>query len=397
MLRGYKSLSVGKVELSGLYIVDGPARLIPISGKLQLFGADITEPIVVPVGRSIPIVAKEAEIGISPGTNVLRKGDENIYKKAEFLAKEVSNFNPPVILIGPTDVGKSTIAFWAASLAKLKGERAQVASIDVGQNEVYLPGFEALAEVELPLVPGKVKSEKIYSCFVGSFTPSRSLSRYYSCFSLLIRVASSGWTIIDTDGWVEVWGGIESKAFLLKIANEGTPVIIGSKYIADLLKRFGLEVKFFESVAEGRKSRDERRRNRIRLISSILARSSQKAIKANKVDLIGFPIFNCEEDRELMSSSTRILHAERCEDGREVVVIRGRPEGMLRAKLLKDGWERGLLIGLSEGELKDRPGLLVKINYRSKMLNVIIEENVSPLKVFAGFERLEEVLSTIKV
>ena len=390
-------MSVGKVELSGLYIVDGPARLVPISGKLQLFGADVTEPLVVPVGRSIPIVAKGAEVSISPGLNVLRKGNENLYKKGEALAEEISSLNPPVILIGPTDVGKSTIAFWAASLAKLRGERAQVASIDVGQNEVYLPGFEALAEVELPLVPGKVKSENIYSCFVGSFTPSRSLSRYYSCFSLLVKEASGRWTIIDTDGWVEVWGGIESKASLLRIANEGTPVIIGSKHIADLLRRFGFEVKFFGSVAEGRKSRDERRRNRTRLISSVLTRSSQKVIKVSEVDLIGFPVFNCEEDQELTSSSTRILHAERCEDGREIVVIRGRLEGMLRAKLLKDGWERGLLIGLSEGELRDKLGLLVKINYKSKVLNIIAEESVSPSRVLAGFEKLDEVLSTIKV
>ncbi len=387
-------MSTNKISIDGVYVVSGPAKLVPVSGKIELFGAELTEPVVIPVGRSVPIIAKHANVDVFPNINILRKGNENIYKKAEDVAEKLSQLDPPVILIGLTDVGKSTIAFWAASLAKLRGERTKILSTDVGQNEVYLPGFEALAGAELPLVPGKVKADKMYTCFVGSFTPLKSLSRYYSCFSSLLRV-TDGWTIVDTDGWVELWSGLESKVALLRIANEGTPVVIGSKQMAELLRRFGFEVRFFESVAEGKKNREERRRNRIRMLSSIITRSQEKAFKIDNLNLVGFPIFNCK--KELINSFSRILFAERCEDGREVIVTKGRVEVSAGIRILRDGWERGLFVGLSgEEKLKDRPGLLTKINYRSRMINIFVEKDVSPRIVMAGSERFEEVLSVLK-
>jgi polynucleotide 5'-kinase involved in rRNA processing len=258
-------------------------------------------------------------------------------------------------------------------------------STDVGQNEVYMPAFEALARVELPLVPGKVRSSELLSCFVGSFSPPRALTRYISCFLRLLRRAR-GWTVVDTDGWVEPWSGVESKAMMAEESG-GSVVVVGDRGLHSMVERLGVKALFIPRVVENRKSPEERRRNRLRMLSSELAGAPQRAISLSRVVAIGFPIFNCEPAEEVARASSRILYAERCGD-RVTVVVRGRVEVPLRARFLRDGWERNVLIALSHGDLRERAGLLVRISYRSRMLTVVTRDEEEPKAVIMGEEKL---------
>ncbi len=64
---------------------------------------------------------------------------------------------PRVILVGPTDSGKSSIARILLSYAARRGHEPTYVDLDVGQGSITVPGAVAAVPVDLP-VPVEVSS-----------------------------------------------------------------------------------------------------------------------------------------------------------------------------------------------------------------------------------------------
>jgi len=354
-------------RLDGVYVVAGPAAFELESGDVEVLGYSVGpgERIVVPEARRIPLRARGAKLHWMGGT--LQEGSRELYDRMEEAAKSISALSGKVVLIGPTDSGKSTLASWAANLAS---PSPRVLSVDVGQNEYYAPAFEALAETPRPpLIPGLPTSTTL-ACFAGAYTPSKALPRYIACASKLARRSGEP-LFVDTDGWIGDPQAIAVKASLVEaldadyIVTLSTPRELGERLAAATNARHALHLG---DLGVSRKSREERRAHRERLLAARLLNSKYRILDASSIPLINSPIFNC---RQPGPTGPGIVYSEKC-NTYSVLVLRKQARGLAgqRVQVLADGWERGRLAAIVSPDANHHIAIIVKIDYRRRGVHV---------------------------
>ncbi|MEB3862353.1 MAG: hypothetical protein GSR84_09080 [Desulfurococcales archaeon] len=349
-------------RVEGAFKVTGPASLRIVEGTVRLLGATLGEgtTITVPVGRTYLASTPGALVDVAPGPDRITQASPEEYEEYEDVARQVKDSRNPVI-VGPTDVGKSTLAAWALNLASSSRD-ARLMTTDVGQNEVYCPGFIALAKplngIALPGAAFDVEA----SCFVGSFTPARAEARYLLCSSRLSRRPS--WTIVDTDGWVTPWDGLELKAALASSIGSSLIVAMGlpQSHVRYLEDASGVEVLAIQARAGHGKSREERRRHRERLLAKHLVGGKSRPIKAGETPVYGAPVF---VGTPLQDPGKGAVYGEETPSG-VVRIVKGEPRGRGALRL---GWEKGLLAGLVNGEMA-YPGVVERIIYQRQVVVV---------------------------
>eukprot|EP00808_Paulinella_micropora_P023181 g10828.t1 len=132
------------------------------------------------------------------------------------------------MVVGPTDVGKSTLTRLLLNYAVRSGWRPTYVDLDVGQNDLTIEGGMAATPINHPFGvtdPGPtIKNPLVY--FFGHNSPSFNVDLYKKYTSLLAEAVHSrceknllakvGGVVIDTCGWVD-GGGYE---ILLHAAQE---------------------------------------------------------------------------------------------------------------------------------------------------------------------------------
>jgi polynucleotide 5'-hydroxyl-kinase GRC3/NOL9 len=260
------------LRLEGCAEVRGPASL-RASGDVEVLGyrprGEVS--LVVPVGRSV-IVCGSGEVEVSGGA--AQAYDPASLRRLQQVAESLRGARRAV-LIGPTDSGKSTLAAYLYNTGAFEG----LLSVDVGQNELYCPGFAAAASPARPFMPGMTVGEA-EACLVGDFTPRGLEARYLYCSARLSK--RYGRLVVDTDGWVH-GEGLELKAALaaqldatgVAIGLEGGQLRALKQYVSDLI--------VVDRLAPYAKSQAERRANRDRLIASCLSRASRRLVSLDLV------------------------------------------------------------------------------------------------------------------
>lgn len=390
-------------KIDGVFIVSGPARVRVSGGLVEVLGHAIySGEFVVPLGRSIPVKAVEAEVEVTPSPDRLSPGDPGVYEALSRVAREVSSLEPPVLLVGPSDSGKSTLAAMAAVIAS-SGGRASLLTVDVGQNEVYAPGFAALAEVRPPFIPGWVRGSEPSRCFVGSFTPSRRLSNYLGCAAKLASRAK-GFLVVDTDGWVTPWDGVYSKAALATAVGASSIVHLGlgeseSRALEALLPE-ARHVRVRQRLAPARKTRGDRRAHRERLVTARLVNAKSRGIRVDSTPVIGLPIgVGRLADREALDILSGLgvdaRHVERVEvasDGQVILFTRKPIRGGQGFRVVRPGFERGLLASIHGPDGSEHIAVVERVNYRSGVVNVLTEYDGPARLLEVGEARVEEAL-----
>lgn len=127
---------------------------------------------------------------------------------------------PRTVIVGPTDVGKSTLAKVLLNYAARLGWEPTFVDLDIGQGTVTLPGCLAAAPIEAPAdaeegLAGVADVPLVY--FFGHTSPSERPELYKQLLGRLVGlldsraetagplVRSSGW-VVNTMGWVEGLG-----------------------------------------------------------------------------------------------------------------------------------------------------------------------------------------------
>lgn len=118
------------------------------------------------------------------------------------------------MVVGPTDVGKSTVCRLLLSYAVRVGRRPTLVELDVGQSGVSVPGTVSALCIERPADVEEgfsVQAPLVYH--FGSTTPGTNIKLYNKLTSCLAEVfsqrcevnrkASVGGCIINTCGWVK--------------------------------------------------------------------------------------------------------------------------------------------------------------------------------------------------
>ena len=372
-----------RCSIVGVWLLRGACRAVfAADSEVNGYPVGAGEEIVVPVGRSVLARSDKRPEGTCEPVAVSDETYESYLRAAE----ELVGLGERVMLVGPSDSGKTTLASFVAS--QLGG--ALYLTVDVGQNELYSPGFTAAARVEGPLIPGS-GSAPTSRCFVGAFSPARAPLRYIACARALSR---PGPIIVDTDGWVEAWEGLDSKVALSRALDiEVLGVLDMPPAMARYLEReAGARVLQLPRLASNTvKTREERRIHRERLLARALQGSKKYSVNPDAVPVYGAPVFVGEplmgEALDLVSSiiGHRPLYAEKIGE-RIVVVTRRRIRPPPRVRALVQGWERGLIAASHPGDGDPCVALIDSIDYRRRRIRLL--SPCKPTAVHVGLDRV---------
>ena len=125
---------------------------------------------------------------------------------------------PRVMVVGPTDSGKSTLCKILLNYAVRAGKAPAFADVDIGQGSLTVPGCIAACAVENPvdIEEGGFPGEPPLVFYYGSCSPSENPSLYKHCVERLAAVlndrcskdpaARAAGIIANSMGWVEGLG-----------------------------------------------------------------------------------------------------------------------------------------------------------------------------------------------
>lgn len=129
-------------------------------------------------------------------------------------AEKNDTMGPITMVVGPSDVGKSTVCKLLLNYAARMGRRPVFVDLDVGQGEIAIPGTIGALLVERPsnVVEGFSQQAPLVFHF-GYTTPSANTTLYNLLVSRLAEVCSdrlesnkrakSSGVIINTCGWIK--------------------------------------------------------------------------------------------------------------------------------------------------------------------------------------------------
>ncbi|KAF7707041.1 polyribonucleotide 5'-hydroxyl-kinase Clp1 isoform X2 [Silurus meridionalis] len=166
-------------------------------------------------GCSVSLSGKTEVAYISKDTPMLLY--LNTHAALEQMRRQAERDNergPRVMVVGPTDVGKSTVCRLLLNYAVRLGRRPTLVELDVGQSSVSVPGTMSALYIERPADVEEGFSVQAPLVFhFGSTTPGTNIKLYNKLTSCLAEVfsqrcevnrkASVGGCIINTCGWVK--------------------------------------------------------------------------------------------------------------------------------------------------------------------------------------------------
>jgi polynucleotide 5'-hydroxyl-kinase GRC3/NOL9 len=388
------------VKKGKILLFDGPASVSLLSGKISILGAPlkIGEKLVIREGKRLPLwVKKQAsfELLLGGGASFKEVDEGTIPSSWEDIAKEIFSLKKPVtvIVVGGVDSGKTSFCTFLANEAVMKKLRTGVIDADLGQSDVGPPSTVGFNFVTEP-VKDLFEIDAQDAVFVGSTSPSGSINRVIEGLTRLRdRVMKSGvdFLIINTDGWVE---GEEAAAYKARLVDKISPsAVVGMQQGKELTPIINalhdVKVLVIDSpqLIEPR-SREKRKILRELSYKKYMKRAKMLALSLNwvkvKYSLLGaggpLPNRRLEALNDLLE--TRPVYAE--ENGAAIlIVLRGSnsvTEKQIKdvaehfgkkVKVIREGDEEGLLVGLKDEEDKFLGiGILHGVDYKRRNLKV---------------------------
>jgi polynucleotide 5'-hydroxyl-kinase GRC3/NOL9 len=212
------------VEAGKTLLVDGPASVLVVSGKVEVLGFAVkhSSRIVVREGKRLPFFVAETEsFDISLGENSSFEefnGDTIPPSWVESVEVLMSFQKKPVtaMVMGKADSGKTS--FCTHLINNLVNSKKQVAILDgdLGQSDIGPPCTVAYAFIAKTLTElYKIEADNAF--FVGVTSPSQAVSKTVEGLALMkteILERTVDFVVVNTDGWVEGEEAVEYKAQL---------------------------------------------------------------------------------------------------------------------------------------------------------------------------------------
>ncbi|KAI3846556.1 hypothetical protein MKX03_008238 [Papaver bracteatum] len=166
--------------------------------------------------------------------------------KASSTTNPDSSQGPRVMVVGPTDSGKSTLSRMLLSWAAKQGWKPTFVDLDIGQGAITIPGCIAATPVEMPIDPIEgIPLEMPLVHYFGHTTPSVNVELYKVLVKELSLTLERQFTgnsearaagmVINTMGWVE---GVGYELLLQAIDAFSVTVVlvIGQEKLCSMLK-----------------------------------------------------------------------------------------------------------------------------------------------------------------
>jgi len=144
---------------------------------------------------------------------------------------------PRVVLVGPTDSGKSSLSRLLMNYASRKGHFPTFIDLDIGQGSITIPAMVAAIQIDQPVSIGQVELSSLPPLvyYYGHVTPSDNVKMYKLAianmtkdinrkFDLNEKARTSG-MIINTCGWVDGLG-YELLLYSIDVLNADTVLVL---------------------------------------------------------------------------------------------------------------------------------------------------------------------------
>jgi polynucleotide 5'-hydroxyl-kinase GRC3/NOL9 len=315
-------------------ILRGPATCRLLSGDAEVLGASLSPQrrVIINRGRQLPVEARSEsllEILIGTSGEIFEIEGSTIppswTETAEALVEMETG---KVMLIGMTDVGKSTLSTYLTNRILSKRLSVHVIDADIGQADVGPPTTIAHSIATTPISSlVDLKSQAII--FIGDTSPSHVETKIVDGLRRLSDRTNDSLILINTDGWVL---DAEAISYKVRMINATEPeLVIGlaaGKELQPILSgshAHALSIKTAKEVLA--RSRNDRREARILGYRRFLEGARTRTIPLSTINLSIPP-------------NLRTARAPKTEELSNLIV------GLLNAK----GYmlEMGILIGLTD-------------------------------------------------
>jgi polynucleotide 5'-hydroxyl-kinase GRC3/NOL9 len=200
------------VEPGKTLLVDGPASVAVVSGKVEVLGFPVkcARRVVVREGKRLPFFTLEtASFDISLGENALVEevGGNTIPPSWAESADALRSFQKkPVVamVMGKVDSGKTTYCTYLINRLLDAKQRVAILDGDLGQSDIGPPCTVAYAFATKPLTElYELKADN--ALFVGVTSPSEAMNKTIEGVASMkaeILEMAADFVIVNTDGWV---------------------------------------------------------------------------------------------------------------------------------------------------------------------------------------------------
>jgi len=393
-------------------LVDGPASVSLLSGRISVLGAPfkIGEKIIIRDGKRVPFgVKKKAtfDLMLGEGASFEEIDGGTVPPSWENAAKEVLSLKKPVtvIVIGGVDSGKTSFCTFLTNEALRKKWKTGIIDADLGQSDVGPPstvGFNFVSEPVKDLF--EIKAENAY--FVGLTSPSGAVNKVIEGLTELknrVMETDVDFLIVNTDGWVD---GEDAARYKIQLTERVSPSVVVGIRQEDELTPILTALKEAKVLAIDSPQMVQRRNREKRKILREL--SYKKYLKQAKVQSFTLNWVKVEDSLLGAGSPMTPWHIEKirnllgtrpvyCEETLATIFVVLRKnqsvteeqmkeiEGSFgkRAKVIREGEEEGLLVGLQDERGRFLGiGILCGVDYRRRVMKVYtpINENVSTIR-----------------
>ncbi|KAM7268876.1 hypothetical protein ACFE04_011042 [Oxalis oulophora] len=240
---------------------DSSLRLRLLNGSAEIFGSELPPEIwlIFPPRLKFAVFTwYGATIEMDGTTETDYTADEtpmvsyvNVHAVLEArrnLAKSDSDASqgPRVMVVGPTDSGKSTLARMLLSWAAKQGWKPSFVDLDIGQGSITIPGCIAATPIELPIDPVEgVPLDMPLVYFYGHTTPSNNIELYKGLVKELAQMLEKQFTgnvesraagmVINTMGWIE-GAGYELLLHAIETFKVNVVLVLGQEKLYSMLR-----------------------------------------------------------------------------------------------------------------------------------------------------------------
>jgi polynucleotide 5'-hydroxyl-kinase GRC3/NOL9 len=212
------------IEAGKTLLVDGPASVCVVSGKVQIFGYVPTTGarLIVREAKRFPFYVEETallDVSLGAGAKIEEIAADTIPSSWGAALEIFSNIQskPAVaMVIGGADSGKSSLCNYLTNKLTTQKNSVAILDCDLGQSDVGPPATVAYAKLTKPL-SDLFMLKPDGAVFVGVTSPSQATRRVLEAVAKVkAEVSSCGadFVVVNTDGWVEGDEAISYKGLL---------------------------------------------------------------------------------------------------------------------------------------------------------------------------------------
>jgi len=400
------------VEDRKTLLVDGPASVALLSGKVSILGAALKagEKIVIREGKRVPFgVSKKAtfELMLGEGAYLEEIDGDVVPPSWEKASKETLSLKKPVtvMVLGEVDSGKTSFCTYLANEALRKNWKTGVIDADLGQSDIGPPSTIGFNRITAPVRDlFEIRAENAY--FVGLTSPSGAVDRVIEGLAELKSRALKtdvDFLIINTDGWVE---GEDAAKYKIRLTERVSPSVVVGIRQGDELTPILTALKETKILAIDspqvvhRRNREKRKILRELSYKKYLKQAKVQSFALNWIKVEGASIgtgkpLAMEQMKEIRSllgaapiyseetPATVFIVLRKNQSVNEDQIERIKEIFGKKVKVIKEGEEEGLLAGLHNGQGKFLGiGILCGVDYKRRAMKIYtpISENVSTIR-----------------